>query len=157
MEIKSIAPTACQYSSWNFQRRLLFDLSNAVMDANGEILQYLHIMARPEYRVVLVKAYAKELGRLAQGLPGVVDGTDTIDFITKYKLSFNRFRDVTYGEIVCNYWEEKEDPYRARIVIGSDRINYPGDVVTPKSDMLSVLEDLGHPQPWIPIQTDNKT
>ena len=48
------------------------------MDANGELLQYRHLMARPEYIIVQGKLYAKELGRLDQVLPGVVDGTDTL-------------------------------------------------------------------------------
>ena len=79
MESTSSAPTACQCASRNFPRQLLCDLANAVMDANRELLQYHNLMARPEYRVVWVKAYAKELGRLHQGLPGVIDGTDTFD------------------------------------------------------------------------------
>ena len=46
------------------------------------------------------KAYAKELGRLAQGLPGVVDGTDNFDLINKNEVPFDRYKDVTYGQIV---------------------------------------------------------
>ena len=68
-------------------------------------------MARLEYRVMGGKAYAKELGRLDQGLSVVVDGTYTFDFITKYEEPFNRHRDVTYGQIAWNFQEEKEDPY----------------------------------------------
>ena len=80
------------------------------MDANGDLLQYRHLMKRPEYRVVWGSAYGKELGRLAQGLPGICDGTDTIDFIYKNEVPNDRFKDVTYGQIVCNYRAEKEDP-----------------------------------------------
>ena len=46
-------------------------------------------MAHPEYRVVWVKSYAEKLGRLSQGLPGVVDGTDTFDFIYKNEVPFD--------------------------------------------------------------------
>ena len=81
MESTYSAPTARQCASHNFPRQLLCNLANAVMDANGELLQYRDLMARPEYRVVWVKAYAKELGRLVQGLPGVIDGTYTFDLI----------------------------------------------------------------------------
>ena len=73
------------------------------MDSNRELLQYHHLMSHLEYRVVWVKAYAKELGRLAQGLPIFVDVTDTFDFINKNEVSFDLHRDVTYGQIVCNY------------------------------------------------------
>ena len=55
------------------------------MDTNGELLQNRQLMACPEYRVVWRKEYAKELGRLSQGLPGVVDCIDTFDFIKKKK------------------------------------------------------------------------
>ena len=46
MERKSIAPTACQCARQNFQRIFLCDSDNAVMDANGYLLQYRHLMAR---------------------------------------------------------------------------------------------------------------
>ena len=45
------------------------------MDAIGELLQYCHLMERPEYKYVWGKDYVNELVRLAQGLPGVVDST----------------------------------------------------------------------------------
>ena len=78
------------------------------------------------------------MGRLAQGLPGRVDGTNTLDFLAKSEVPSDRFKDVTYGQIVCNYRTEKEDPNRARLVVGGDRINYPGEVATPTCDMLTV-------------------
>jgi hypothetical protein len=37
-------------------------------------------MAKPEYSEVWGKANAKEIGRLAQGIPGVVEGTNTFFF-----------------------------------------------------------------------------
>ena len=47
MKSTSSAPTARQYSSQNSPRKLLCDLANAFMDANRELLQYLHLMDRP--------------------------------------------------------------------------------------------------------------
>ena len=108
------------------------------MDANGELLQYRHLIKRKEYREVWSRSYGNELGRLAQGLPGRVEGTNTLYFILKSEVPSDRFKDVTYGQIVCNYRAEKEDPNRARLVVGGDRINYPGDVGTPTADMLTV-------------------
>ena len=108
------------------------------MNANGELLQYRHLIAHKEYQEVWGNGYAKELGRLAQGLDGVVKGTNTLDFIRKEEVPQDRFRDVTYGQIVCNYRPEKEDPNRARLVVGGDRINYPGKVGTPTCNMLTV-------------------
>ena len=75
---------------------------------------------------------------MAQRLTGVVDSTYTLDFITKYEVPLYRPRGVRYVQIVCNYREEKEDPYREQLVVGSNRINYPGEVGTPTSYMLTV-------------------
>ena len=68
-------------------------------------------MARPEYRVIWGKYYAKELCRLAQVLTGVVNGTYNFDVVNKNEAPFDRYKDVTYGQIVCNHREEKTDPY----------------------------------------------
>ena len=57
-------------------------------------------MARPEYRVIWGKYYAKELCRLAQGLTGVVNGTYNFDVVNKNEAPFDRYKDVTYGQIV---------------------------------------------------------
>ena len=55
-------------------------------------------------------AFGKEVGCLAQGFPGIVEGTETINFIFKNETPADRFKDVTYAHIVCNYRPEKKDP-----------------------------------------------
>eukprot|EP00804_Cyclotella_cryptica_P019948 CCRYP_007857-RA/>CCRYP_007857-RA protein AED:0.46 eAED:0.46 QI:0/-1/0/1/-1/1/1/0/132 len=82
-------------------------------------------------------AYGKELGRLAQGIPGTVKGTNTIVFIAYNEIPLQRRKDVTYGRIVANYRPEKDDPYRIRLTVGGNRITYPGDCGTPTADMLT--------------------
>ena len=47
MESTSSAPTDRQCDIQKFSRKLLCDLANAVMDTNGAILQYRHLMDRP--------------------------------------------------------------------------------------------------------------
>ena len=59
MDIAYITPTARQCASKKPPRQFLCYLVNAFMDANGELLQYRHLMARPEYWVVWEKSYAK--------------------------------------------------------------------------------------------------
>ena len=49
---------------------------------------------------------------------------------------FNVASDVTYGKFVCNVRPEKKEQNRTRLVVGGNRINYPGDVSTPTADML---------------------
>ena len=78
--------------------QLLCELAGAVLDAEtGDLLEYRHLIQHPNYKEVWGKAFGKEIGRLAQGLPGVVDGTDTLDFITKNEVPRDRFKDCTYA------------------------------------------------------------
>ena len=71
-------------------------------------------------------------------MPGRVKGTNTMIFIQKQEISPNRIYDVTYGRIVCDYWEGKEEPNRTRLTIGADKVHYPGDCGTPTADLLTV-------------------
>eukprot|EP00804_Cyclotella_cryptica_P027522 CCRYP_007476-RA/>CCRYP_007476-RA protein AED:0.26 eAED:0.26 QI:0/0/0/1/1/1/4/0/582 len=64
-------------------------------------------------------------------------GTDTIAFIQRSHAPQDRWKDVTYGRIVANFRPEKEDPYRIRLTVGGNRINYPGDCGTPTADMIT--------------------
>eukprot|EP00956_Cyclotella_meneghiniana_P043249 scaffold260206_cov139-Cyclotella_meneghiniana.AAC.1 len=122
-----------------FPMQMLCEIAGAVLDAKtGELMEYRHLLKNPEYCDVWSKAGAKEIGRLAQGLPGVVEGTNTMFFKSYDEIPQDRKKDVTYARICVNYRPEKEDPNRVRITVGGDRINYPGDVGTPTADMLLV-------------------
>ena len=126
-------------ASRKYPLQLLCELAGTVLDAEtGDLLEYRHLIQHPRYKEVWGKAFGKEIGRLAQGLPGVVDGTDTLDFITKNEVARNRFKDFTYARIVCNERPEKSDPNRCRITVGGDKINYPGDCSTPTAALLTV-------------------
>ena len=50
------------------------------MDNNGEMLEYRHLINRPEYGEVWGKLYGNEIGRLAQGMHNRVEDTDTMLF-----------------------------------------------------------------------------
>ncbi len=67
-----------------------------------------------------------------------MEGTDNIKFISREDIPAEQQKDTNYAQIVCNERPEKEDPNRARLVVGGDRINYPGDVGTPTCDLLTV-------------------
>jgi hypothetical protein len=75
-------------------------------------MEYRHLIKNPKYCTTWKNAYGKELGRLAQGIPGTVQGTNTIVFISPNQVPPNRQKDVTYGRICANYRPEKDDPYR---------------------------------------------
>ncbi len=65
------------------------EILNAVLDKDtGELLEMRHLLTNPKYKDVWGKSYTTELGRLAQGIPGVSEGTNTIVFITRDKIPF---------------------------------------------------------------------
>ena len=112
---------------------------NAVMDEEtGDLLEYRQLRANPKYKATWGKSFGNEIGRLAQGMPGRVEGTNTIFFIHKKQVPSNRWQDVTYGRIVCDVREQKAEKHRTRLTVGGDRINYPDDCGTPTADMLTV-------------------
>jgi hypothetical protein len=86
---------------------MINELINAVLDEDtGELMEYRRLMKNPKYRTLYRDSYAKELGRLAQGMPGLAEGTNIICFIPKRDVPIDRWRDVTYGRIVVNYRPE---------------------------------------------------
>ena len=58
---------------------------------------------------------------------GLIEGTSTMLFIDKTDVPVERWRDVTYGQIVVDYRPDKTDFYCTRLTVGGDRVNYPGD------------------------------
>ena len=76
----------------------------------GDLLEYRHLVKHPKHKKVWGGAFGKEVGRLAQGFSGIFEGTNTLNFIFKHEIPSDRFKDVTYARIVCNYRPEKKDP-----------------------------------------------
>ena len=115
-----------------FPRQML----NAVLNEDtGELMEYRHLIGNPKYREIWGRSFGNELGRLAQGMKGRVEGTDTLFCINKKDIPAARWRDVTYGRIVVSFRPEKKDLNRVRLTVGGDRINYPDDVRTPTADI----------------------
>ena len=79
-----------------------------------------------------------ELRRLAQGIGDNIKGTNTIFFRTKQNVTFERRRDITHVQIVCDYREGKEDRNRARLVVGGEKIKSPIDCGTPTAYLFTV-------------------
>ncbi len=62
--------------------------------------------------------------------------TNTIRFIRKEEVPFDRIKDVTYGSFNCDIKPNKEEINCTRLTMGSDRINYLDDCGTPTADMI---------------------
>ena len=95
-------------------------------------------MKCPKYQNLYAKSYSKELGRIAQGIPGVVNGTNTTFFINKTDVPAKQCKYATYGHVVVNYRPEKGDPYCNCLTVEGNLIFYPGHCGTPTVDLLTV-------------------
>ena len=45
-------------------------------------------------------------------------------------------KDVMYRQFICCIQPKKEKTHRTSFVVGGNRINYPGEVATPKAEMM---------------------
>ena len=94
-------------------RRFPIEMINAVLnEERGELMEYRHIMKNPKYRKLYTTSYIKELGRIAQGMPGKAEGTNTIYFIDKADIQAEQWKYVMYVRVVLAYRPEKSDPYQ---------------------------------------------
>ena len=66
-------------------------------------MEYRHLIGNPKYRKLWQSSYGEKIGRLAQGMPGQVEGTNTIFFIKKKDVPAHHWRDITYGRIVVSF------------------------------------------------------
>ena len=83
VEMYTAQPTPINIASRKFPMQMICDMAGAIMDVNGDLLEYRHIMKQEEYRNIWGKSYGNESGRLAQGIGDNIKGTDTLVFTTK--------------------------------------------------------------------------
>jgi hypothetical protein len=104
--------------------------ANSVIDAiTGNSQEYRHLIKGPD-RQIWLTSYANELGRLAQGVgKRMPTGTNTLFFIPISAVP--KGRNFTYGNVVCTIPPQKAEPHRSRLVVGGDKLDYPGHVSTP--------------------------
>ena len=73
------AITAKSAASRKFPMQFLCNYANAVLDGKtGELLEYRHLIAHSKYKQAWGASFGNEIGRLAQGMPSRVEGTDTM-------------------------------------------------------------------------------
>jgi hypothetical protein len=101
-------------------------------------MEMCHLLVNPKYKELWGKSYTIELSRLAQGIPGISKGTNTIVFIGREDVPINRQKDILYGRVCINYHPEKANPNCTRLTLGSNCITYPGDCGTPTINMVMV-------------------
>lgn len=103
---------------------------------------------------------ANEFGRLAQGIGGCIQGTNTIFFVHKHQVPADRWKDITYAKFVCELKPNIQEMHRTQFTVGSDKVHYPGDDGTPTADLTlvkmhvnSVISTRGAPYMTLDIKT----
>ena len=64
--------------------------------------------------------------------------TNTCHFIKKDQVPADRFKDVTYAKFECTERPQKTEKHRTRVVVGGNKVHFPGDTGTPTAEMLLV-------------------
>jgi hypothetical protein len=105
--------------------------SAILINETGKLLKYCHLMKHPKYKDVWMKLFGTEICRL-------VTTTKTIFFQRKSEIPPKQCKNISYGHIVCVYCSKKKDPYRTRITMGGNLVNYPNNCKTPTADIITV-------------------
>ena len=82
---------------------------------------------------IWLQALSNEFGRLAKG-NGRVISTDTIEFIRRCEVPIGK--KVTYANFICDYRPLKSEPYRVRLTVGGDILEYSHDAGSPATSLL---------------------
>ena len=100
----------------------------------GKSMEYRDLITDPSTRATWLRSVANKFGRLAQGLSdNRVEPTNTIFFIPRSKVP--KHKRSTYARFVCSYRPQKAEPYRTRITVGGNLIDYPGNLSNRVADM----------------------
>jgi hypothetical protein len=100
---------------------LLPEMANAVIcPETGKSLKHKELMTKLRYKIKWMRSTANEINRLYN--------TNTIRFICRSDIP--KGRKVTYGSFVVDIKNHKEEKERARLTVGGDQIEYPGDKST---------------------------
>lgn len=114
----------------------LFSLeyANALYDSNGKKVKLDDALSgkyneldTPE---IWNQSLSNEFGRIAQGNDAGVKYTDACEFIYVWEVPTNK--KVTYANWVLDYRPLKNGPYRIRLVVGGDKLDYAGDSGSPQ-------------------------
>jgi hypothetical protein len=95
-------------------------------------MEYMALMKDPSLQPFWKRGFGNEIGGLFQGICDI-PGTDTCFFVKFTKIP--KYRQITYGKIVCEYKPHKKEKERVRLTVGSDRLDYSGDVATSTADI----------------------
>jgi hypothetical protein len=121
----------------NYKSPKAYALS-AINCDTGQAAEYRQLLNSSEGHL-WEQAGTKEFARLCNGCPSAgipqTDGTNTMTFINVHDLPPNR--KATYARIVVADRPSKADPKRMRLTVGGDQIDYPNEVSTKTSSLIT--------------------
>jgi hypothetical protein len=108
-------------------------LANSVVHpTTGKQMEYMALMNDPYLQPLWKRGFSNEAGRLFQGIHDIPD-TNTCFFVELTNIP--KGRKIKYGKIVCDYKPHKNERERVRLTVGSDGLDYSGDVATSTADI----------------------
>jgi hypothetical protein len=109
-------------------------MANSIINEDtGNSLEYRHLIQDDSTFPVCNKAAANECGRLAQGIGGRIEGSNTFFFIPRQAVPKGKI--ITYGCFVVDIRPNKSETHRVRLTVGGNLIQYHGDVSTLSADI----------------------
>jgi len=105
----------------------------AIHPDTGKSVEYKELLASSD-GLLWEECCAEEIGRLAQGYK-CIQGTNTIHFIKLSDIPADRR--ATYLRLVVADRPHKSNSRRVRFTVGGDKIDYPGDVSTKTSGLIT--------------------
>jgi hypothetical protein len=109
------------------------DQANAVVHPiTGKEMEYMALMKDPSLRPLWKRGFGNKVGRLFQGIRDISE-TDTCFFVELTNIP--KYRQITYGKIVCDYKPNKKEKERVRLTVGGNMLDYSGDVATSTADI----------------------
>ena len=103
-------------------------------EKTGKLEEYGALVKGPN-KHTWTKAYANDLGRLAQGVGSRIKGTNTIFFIPRRDVPPGR--KVTYGKKEVSIRPNKEEMHRVRLTVGGDKLVFDGDTATQCASLIT--------------------
>jgi hypothetical protein len=109
-------------------------MANAVIHpTTGAKMEYRGLISYDETFPTWYRAAVNDFRRLAQGVGGRIEGSNTIFFIPSSDVPRNKT--VTYGRFVVDVRPNKEEVHRVRLTVGRNLIKHDGDVSTRSADL----------------------
>jgi hypothetical protein len=109
-------------------------MANSVINEDtGASLEYRHLIKDDSTFTVCNKAAENEFGRLAQGVPDRIEGSNTFFFIPRQAVPKGKI--ITYGRFVVDIRPNKSEIHRVRLTVGGNLIQYPGGVSTRSANL----------------------